>query len=100
MHQAGSPTPELSTPSSSTTPQAIRLLYGHSIAKELLHETVSSSPRPMRNPRKDDADKDQDDDGESWVAEAYFTNANYQAKKIVFLLFINRVWGVVNVLCG
>ena len=30
------------------------------------------------------------DQPESWSAEAYFTNANYQAKKIVFLLFINR----------
>jgi DNA mismatch repair protein MLH1 len=79
----------------STTPQAIRLLYGHSIAKELLHEIVSSGAKPKRNTGKhanaDDDDGDEDEeDAESWSAEAYFTNANYQAKKIVFLLFINR----------
>lgn len=27
---------------------------------------------------------------ETWSAEAFFTNANYQAKRFVFLLFINR----------
>jgi hypothetical protein len=31
------------------------------------------------------------DDPESWHADAYITNANYQAKKMVFLLFINRM---------
>ena len=35
-------------------------------------------------------DEDGDDESESWTAEAHFTNANYQAKKFVFLLFINR----------
>jgi len=35
-------------------------------------------------------DEDDSDDAESWNAEFYFTNANYQAKKHVFLLFINR----------
>ena len=34
---------------------------------------------------------DNENDAESWNAVlSYFTNANYQAKKIVFLLFINR----------
>ena len=33
---------------------------------------------------------DTNDDAESWNAVSYFTNANYQAKKMVFLLFINR----------
>ena len=33
---------------------------------------------------------DDDSDPESWNAEAHFTNANYQAKKMVLLLFINR----------
>ncbi|KAG7446826.1 DNA mismatch repair protein MutL [Guyanagaster necrorhizus] len=74
--KAGSAAPDLSTPSSSSTPRAIRMLYGHSISKELLHSEVSNS----------------DDDGgsESWSAEAHFTNANYQAKRIMFLLFINH----------
>jgi DNA mismatch repair protein MLH1 len=30
------------------------------------------------------------DDPEAWTAEAHITNANYQAKKMIFLLFINR----------
>lgn len=34
-----------------------------------------------------------DDDIETrWSAEAYFTSPNYQAKKTVFLLFINRLY--------
>ncbi|KAG1903457.1 histidine kinase-like ATPase [Suillus fuscotomentosus] len=66
--KAGSLSPELSTPSCSDASQAIRQLYGHSIAKELLHVTASSA----------------------WSADAYFTNANYQGKKIALLLFINH----------
>lgn len=38
----------------------------------------------------EDMDVDGIDDPESWHAEAHITNANYQAKKMVFLLFINR----------
>lgn len=30
------------------------------------------------------------DEEPSWIAEAHFTGPNYQAKKTVFLLFINR----------
>ncbi|KAH9926723.1 DNA mismatch repair protein MutL [Fomitopsis serialis] len=82
--KAGSPTPDVSTPSSSTTTQAIRLLYGQSIAKELLHTTVSS-----KTPSEEDADEEVPEES-SWDAEAYFTSANYQAKKLVFLLFINH----------
>ncbi|PBK94630.1 DNA binding protein [Armillaria gallica] len=74
--KAGPAAPDLSTPSSSSTPQAIRMLYGHSIAKELLHSEVSSA--------------DGDAGSESWSAEARFTNANYQAKRTTFLLFINH----------
>jgi DNA mismatch repair protein MLH1 len=33
---------------------------------------------------------DEVDDPETWKAEAHISNANYQAKKMVFLLFINR----------
>jgi len=77
----------LSTPSSSDTPTAIRLIYGHSIAKELLNVKISSSGKARTD---EDMDEDGDDESESWTAEAHFTNANYQAKKFVFLLFINR----------
>ncbi|KDR72527.1 hypothetical protein GALMADRAFT_252658 [Galerina marginata CBS 339.88] len=91
--KAGAPTPDLSTPSASDTPTAIRLLYGHSIAKELLHHKLSSAGKKRQ---EDDMNEDEDDDendndnAESWIAETYFTNANYQAKKMVFLLFINH----------
>jgi DNA mismatch repair protein MLH1 len=77
--QSGSMSPELSTPSCSDTSLAIRQLYGHSIAKELLHVTTSNSN-----------DSAEADDPEAWSAEAHFTNANYQGKKTAFLLFINR----------
>ena len=78
--------PELST-SPTSIDQAIRLLYGHAIGKELLHIEVSSLPtdgtsRPVRSGEVDDTEK--------WSAEAYCTSPNYQAKKTVFLLFINR----------
>ncbi|KAG6379640.1 hypothetical protein JVT61DRAFT_10158 [Boletus reticuloceps] len=84
--KAGSVTPELST-SPTSIDQAIRLLYGHAIGKELLHIEVSSSPtnstsRPIGSGDVDDAEK--------WSAKAYCTSPNYQAKKTVFLLFINH----------
>jgi len=85
--QGGAASPDISTPSASDTLTTIRLLYGHSIAKELVHHQLSSS-RNQRN--DDDMDQDEGEDPESWMAESYFTNANYQAKKMVFLLFINR----------
>ncbi|KAF8156932.1 DNA binding protein [Crassisporium funariophilum] len=86
--KAGSPSPDLSTPSSSVTPTAIRLLYGHSIAKELLHVKVSSI---IKESNETVMDMDEEgDDPESWAAESYSTNANYQAKRMVFLLFINH----------
>ncbi|KAF8434567.1 DNA mismatch repair protein [Boletus edulis BED1] len=84
--QAGSVTPELST-SPTSIDQAIRLLHGHAIEKELLHIEVSSSStnstsRPIGSGDANDAEK--------WSAEAYCTSPNYQAKKTVFLLFINH----------
>ncbi|KAJ7057872.1 hypothetical protein C8F01DRAFT_1086284 [Mycena amicta] len=72
-------------PSSSEMTQAIRLLYGHSIAKDLLHTKFG--------PKDGDGDGDvemDEDNPESWSAEAHFTNPNYQSKKMIFLLFINH----------
>ncbi|KAG5637179.1 hypothetical protein H0H81_005478 [Sphagnurus paluster] len=86
--KANSPSPDLSTPSSSETLNTIRLLYGHSVAKELVPVKVSS-----KCPVNEEGDMDVDggeEDSESWHGEAYITNANYQAKKMVFLLFINH----------
>ncbi|KAG7091897.1 hypothetical protein E1B28_008298 [Marasmius oreades] len=74
--KAGSGTPEISTPSGSTTPQTIGMLYGHTVTKEILHADIVS-------PDNTKAD-------ETWSAQAYFTSANYQAKKTIFLLFINH----------
>jgi DNA mismatch repair protein MLH1 len=71
------------------------LLYGHSIAKELPDFKLASS-NVKEKPRDEEAmdvaqDQDQElpDQPELWSAVAYFTNADYQAKKFVFLLFIN-----------
>ncbi|KAJ3885102.1 histidine kinase-like ATPase [Lentinula edodes] len=71
--KAGSSSPDLSTPSASTTRHAIKMLYGPSIEKDLLQIAVNEDMK-----------------GEvSWSSEVYFTNVNYQAKKTIFLLFIN-----------
>lgn len=92
--QVGTPSPDVSTPSSSNTSQTIRLLYGQTIAKELLHVTVSSSGKTTGTSETavsttDDEDEDAED-AEAWSAEAHFTNASFQSKKMVLLLFINR----------
>ncbi|TFK49460.1 DNA mismatch repair protein MutL [Heliocybe sulcata] len=93
--KAGSPSSDLATPSGSTTQQAIRLLYGHSVAKELIHVTVSSSQSQDKDKEAEAMDVDDErelekDDPEAWSAEAYVSNASYQAKKTVLLLFINN----------
>ncbi|KAL5476803.1 MLH1 [Sanghuangporus weigelae] len=86
--KAGTAGPDISTPSNSTTKQAIRLLYGQTIARELLDAKFSSG---ARSADEDSMDVDNDDAEEgSWHGEALFTSANYQAKKTVFLLFINH----------
>ncbi|KAJ7512062.1 histidine kinase-like ATPase [Mycena galericulata] len=88
--KAGSPSPDLSTPSSSEVPQAIRLLYGHSIAKDLLHATITDGDKS----KSQDEDMEEEESAapgrETWTAEVHFTNANYQSKKMIFLLFINH----------
>ncbi|KAE9391066.1 DNA mismatch repair protein MutL [Gymnopus androsaceus JB14] len=72
--KAGSASPDLSTPSGSSTKHAIKIIYGRTIEKDLLETRV-----------KEDSKKTE----ESWSADIHFTNANYQAKKMMFLLFIN-----------
>ncbi|KAI0674398.1 DNA binding protein [Trametes maxima] len=92
--KTGSPAPDVSTPSSSTTVQAIRLLYGQTLAKELLQVSVSSSDKNKSNTANaedtEDMSKNEDDEDGTWNAEAHFTNANYQSKKMTLLLFINH----------
>ncbi|KAI0746867.1 DNA binding protein [Daedaleopsis nitida] len=91
--KVGTPSPDVSTPSSSTTVQAIRLLYGQTIAKELLHVSVASSEKGKvtseTSPMETSEDEEENNE-ESWNAEVHFTNANYQAKKTTLLLFINH----------
>ncbi|KAG6879008.1 hypothetical protein C0992_005898 [Termitomyces sp. T32_za158] len=79
-------------PSASEIPNTIRLLYGHSIAKELVPVKVSSkAKKSIQEDEDEDMEADEpEDDPEAWHAEAHITNANYQAKKMVFLLFINH----------
>jgi len=79
--QAGSATPDLSSSPTSSVSQAINLLYGTSIGKALLQ--VTCDPDPTATHTSKDAEP-------SWKAEVVFTNASYQAKRFVFLLFINR----------
>lgn len=62
------------------------MLYGHTIANELIHTEVNSSGSEV----DDSMDMDEDEEAITWKAEVYFTNANYQAKRTNFLLFINR----------
>ncbi|TBU41715.1 DNA binding protein [Dichomitus squalens] len=93
--KVGTPSPDVSTPSSSTTVQAIQLLYGQTLAKELLNVSVSSDKGKGKGKARATSpiqlsDDDNDEDAEAWNAEAHFTNANYQAKKMVLLLFINH----------
>jgi DNA mismatch repair protein MLH1 len=80
--QAGSATPDLSSSSTSSVPQAANLLYGTAIGKALLQVTCGPDPDAARTTK----------DAESWKAEVVFTNASYQAKKFIFLLFINRTF--------
>ncbi|PIL27589.1 hypothetical protein GSI_10740 [Ganoderma sinense ZZ0214-1] len=91
--KVGTPSPEVSTPSSSTTVQVIRLIYGQTLAKELLTVSVSSSDKGKArasSPMQVGDDDEDDENVEAWNAEAHFTNANHQAKKMIFLLFINH----------
>lgn len=105
--QVGSSGPDITTPLGSTVPQTIGLLYGHSIGRELLKVDIKpagSPERPLKRKRGeqesddspdspmaiDDQEEDADKQQDEWSAEAYVTSPNYQARKFVFLLFVNR----------
>lgn len=100
VYQAGSPSPDLSTPASAASPAGtqaiIRMTYGSSIVKELIHYYYSSGgdsgDAKGKEKEKDDEDVDMEDDvsPKDWSFDAHITNPNYHAKKMVFLLFINR----------
>ena len=60
-------------------------MYGQTIAKDLLSVSV-----PQSKDSQDDESSMTSEEVEKWSAEIHFTSPNYQAKKMVFLLFINR----------
>ena len=68
----------------------IRLLYGQSVAKELLEAKVLPKNQKRKRLSVNDVELE-GNNKESWTADALFTNANYQAKKMTFILFINRM---------
>lgn len=68
----------------------IRLLYGQAVAKELLEAKVLPKNQKRKRLSEDDVELE-GASRESWTADALFTNANYQAKKMTFILFINRM---------
>ncbi|KIO17064.1 hypothetical protein M407DRAFT_33278 [Tulasnella calospora MUT 4182] len=86
----GFASPDVSTPSASSVQSNIKLLYGASIARELLHVTASSEARKKRERLKGKGKARAEDEDPEWEAEAYATSANYQGKKMVLLLFINH----------
>ncbi|KZS97086.1 DNA mismatch repair protein MutL [Sistotremastrum niveocremeum HHB9708] len=101
--KAGSTNPDISTPGHpSTTVNAIKLLYGGMISRELLEVNASgtrshSSPKKKGKRKASDMNLDEDaiheDDEEdevAWKAEAWISSANFHAKKMTFLLFINH----------
>jgi DNA mismatch repair protein MLH1 len=88
FYKVGTSAPDLSTPSSETK-QAVRLLYGQGVAKDLLSVDISPPSTKKRKRDADDSGTGEPNEDGSWSAKAHFTNANYHSKKTVFLLFIN-----------
>lgn len=62
---------DVRTPSNSNTVENIRIIYGNSIARELVEFSLDNEPL-------------------SFKAKGFITNVNYSSKKIIFLLFINH----------
>lgn len=60
------------------------------MANELLNTTASSDARKKKRALKGKAKGKSKEDESEWTAEVYVTSPNYQAKKMTFLLFINR----------
>lgn len=90
IRKVGSSSSDLSTPSGSTISQTIRLLYGQSIARDMLQVSVPSDVQEGEEDLSIDNPLNPDEEPVKWKGEALITNANYQAKRMTFLLFINR----------
>lgn len=65
---------DVTTPGGSSVSQAIGLLYGSTVSKDLISVAIDKSGE-AESP---------------WTAEAMASNANHQSKKFILLLFINR----------
>ncbi len=105
--KAGSNVPDVSTPGhngkGAGVDEVIRLLYGGTVGRELMHVKASSESSSL-NDEDEDAENGEDevmknvneDDlppvrkRTTWSAELHATSVNYHSKKITFLLFINR----------
>ncbi|KIY48464.1 DNA mismatch repair protein MutL [Fistulina hepatica ATCC 64428] len=85
--KAGSSSPDISTPSSPDPVAIIRILYGSTIAKELI--PLSKTLPTKETNLEDDGNHSEDIEGR-WSFNAHFTNLNYHSKKMIFLLFINH----------
>ncbi|KAG8901182.1 DNA mismatch repair protein [Tulasnella sp. 403] len=86
--KAGFTSPDVSTPSASSVSANIKMLYGTTVARELLHTTMSSETRSKKERLKGKGKAREDEP--QWEAEVYMTNANYYMKKMTLLLFINH----------
>ncbi len=71
--KSGSTVPEVTTPSASAHLANISIVYGSSLSRELLNVQPASHPRIGLQ-----------------QVEGWASNANWNQKKMVFLLFINR----------
>ncbi|KAF8755504.1 DNA mismatch repair protein MutL [Rhizoctonia solani] len=112
--KAGATSPDVSTPIGASRSSLIRLLFGAGVADALFDMEVSSSnvseqaTGKRKRPKGDvgaveeswsDSDEEaipigQRDDKTKWKANAVFTSTSYHGKKLVLLLFINRVEAV------
>jgi DNA mismatch repair protein MLH1 len=96
--QAGSASADVATPHNSTLQQAIGMLYGQAIAKELVQVEVQDALlEGTANTHEDEGVSDSTQFDlksckKQWTAQAFLTSPNYQAKRFVFLLFINRAY--------
>jgi len=80
-HGQANTTPDLHTPSNSSTLDNIKLTYGQSLAKELLPLDIRHEP---------DEDFESAPDDVRFSLKGYISNANYSSKKNTFILFINN----------
>ncbi|KAH8829463.1 hypothetical protein DL96DRAFT_1054744 [Flagelloscypha sp. PMI_526] len=71
--------------------QVIKSLYGQAIGQELLEARAGGSSSQIGQKRKRDSVENEDETtSKSWSAEVHFTSANFTAKKMLFIAFVNH----------